>query len=613
MKRCPFCAEEIQDAAVKCRHCGERLPAEDTLDSAHTIPAGNLQAGVPRPDLPGRAPSPADTLDSARTVWADYVRPGKVLAGQYRIIGDGPLGRGGMGEVWKAEDSELNNTRVAIKVLPEAIARDPGAVENLRREALIGCQLTHANICRLFGLRSDGALKFIVMEYVEGKTLAEVLAARPDHRMAWEDLQPVARQVAAALDYAHAASYTDAAGRKVRGVLHRDLKPANIMVTADGAAKLMDFGIAREIHSTMTRLTGRRSLTPLYASPEQFRGEAMSAASDVYSFASVLYECLAGLPLVSPDGDVEYQVLRKPIEPLPGQAEAVNRGLALALSKDPAERPKSADWLVNILAGLITGPGDVISVARPKKTMAAPGQREEITLDLGGGVTMKCILVPAGKFMMGSAKSETDRHSDEGPQHEVTITKPFYMAATEVTQEQYQRIMGTNPSHFKGAKNPVECVSWDDAAEFCRRLSERTGKTVRLPTEAEWEYACRAGSTTRYCFGDADEGLGEYAWHSANSGTTTHPVGHKKSNAWGLYDMHGNVWEWCADWYGDYPKGAVTDPQGPASGAFRVLRGGSWDGSLDGCRSASRFDTAPGYRFYFYGFRVVVSVSAPGL
>jgi serine/threonine protein kinase len=373
MKRCPFCAEEIQDAAVKCKHCGERLPAEDTLDSAHTIPAGDFQAGVPRPALPGRAPSPADTLDSAKTVWADYVRPGKVLAGQYCIIGDGPLGRGGMGEVWLAEDAELG-TAVAIKVLPEALARDPAAVENLRREALIGCQLTHANICRLFGLRSDGALKFIVMEYVDGKTLADVLAARPDHRMAWEDLQPVARQVAAALDYAHAASYTDAAGRKVRGVLHRDLKPANIMVTADGAAKLMDFGIAREIHSTMTRLSGRRSLTPLYASPEQFRGEVMSAASDVYSFASVLYECLTGRPLVSPDGDVEYQVLRKPFEPLPGQAEAVNRGLALALSKDAAERPKSADGLVNILAGLMTASGHAISSARPIKATVASGQ-----------------------------------------------------------------------------------------------------------------------------------------------------------------------------------------------------------------------------------------------
>jgi len=158
----------------------------------------------------------------------------------------------------------------------------------------------------------------------------------------------------------------------------------------------------------------------------------------------------------------------------------------------------------------------------------------------------------------------------------------------------------------------VETVSWDDATEFCKKLSEKTRQAVRLPTEAEWEYACRAGSKTRFCFGDADEGLGDYAWYRANSGRTTHPVGQKKPNAWGLYDMHGNVWEWCADWYGDYPNGAVTDPQGPASGTYRVLRGGAWRGNSDFCRSANRGSGTPGGRSRIFGFRVVVSVSAPG-
>jgi formylglycine-generating enzyme required for sulfatase activity len=200
-----------------------------------------------------------------------------------------------------------------------------------------------------------------------------------------------------------------------------------------------------------------------------------------------------------------------------------------------------------------------------------------LTLDLGGGVTMKMVLIRPGKFMMGSPDSEQGRGGNEGPQHEVVISKPFYMGVTEVTQAQYEAVMGTNPSNFKGATNPVETVSWDDATEFCKKLSEKTRQAVRLPTEAEWEYACRAGTATAFSFGDSDSALGDYAWYTSNSGSTTHPVGQKKPNSWDLYDMHGNVEEWCADWWGPYPKGPVTDPSGPAtaSGA-RVLRGGSW-------------------------------------
>jgi formylglycine-generating enzyme required for sulfatase activity len=233
-------------------------------------------------------------------------------------------------------------------------------------------------------------------------------------------------------------------------------------------------------------------------------------------------------------------------------------------------------------------------------------------LDLGAGITIKLVLIPAGKSVMGSPDSEQGRRKDEGPQHEVVISRPFYMGVTEVTQTQYQAVMGNNPSEFKGPRNPVENVSWNYATEFCKKLSEKTRQAVRLPTEAEWEYACRAGSNTKFCFGDANEGLGDYAWYGDNTGRTTQPVGQKKPNAWGLYDMHGNVWEWCADWYGDYPKGVVTDPQGPASGTYRVLRGGCWFYDPFLCRSAYRDSDSPDYRYGHCGFRVVVSVSAPG-
>jgi formylglycine-generating enzyme required for sulfatase activity len=191
--------------------------------------------------------------------------------------------------------------------------------------------------------------------------------------------------------------------------------------------------------------------------------------------------------------------------------------------------------------------------------------------------------------------------------HQVTLTKPFELGVYEVTQEQYEKVMvGTTPSRIKGSQNPVENVSWNDAVEFCRKLSElpgekKAGYVYRLPTEAEWDYACRAGTTTAYSFGDSESELGDYAWHYKNSRDTTHPVGGKKPNPWGLYDMHGNVSEWCQDWHGSYPSGSVTDPTGAASGSSRVLRGGSFLNLSSGVRSANRYNNQPDTRHNTYG------------
>jgi formylglycine-generating enzyme required for sulfatase activity len=212
------------------------------------------------------------------------------------------------------------------------------------------------------------------------------------------------------------------------------------------------------------------------------------------------------------------------------------------------------------------------------------------------GMKFKPLL--GGTFTMGQ-----EEHAVE-----VTLTNAFELGVYEVTQKQYEAVMGTNPSQFKGPQNPVERVSWDDAVEFCRKLSalpaeKKAGYVYRLPTEAEWECACRAGTTTAYSFGDSDSELGDYAWYNENSVNTTHPVGGKKPNPWGLYDMHGNVFEWCQDWYGDYPSGAVTDPTGAASGSRRVLRGGSFNFHSSNVRSAYRFLSLPVSRSFPYGFR----------
>jgi formylglycine-generating enzyme required for sulfatase activity len=201
-------------------------------------------------------------------------------------------------------------------------------------------------------------------------------------------------------------------------------------------------------------------------------------------------------------------------------------------------------------------------------------------LDLGNNITLKLAKIPAGTFIMGSPETEKARSTDESPQHEVVISKSFYMGIYPVTQAQYQQIMGENSiASWKGPDYPVDGVRWDMAVMFCRKMSEKTGKIVRLPTEAEFEYAVRAGTSTRYFYGDDPEykQMSDYAWYYRNCKGTTQPIGQKKPNPWGLYDVYSNIWQWCADWYGDtYPNEKQTDPQGPANGEFHVLRSGCW-------------------------------------
>jgi formylglycine-generating enzyme required for sulfatase activity len=223
-------------------------------------------------------------------------------------------------------------------------------------------------------------------------------------------------------------------------------------------------------------------------------------------------------------------------------------------------------------------------------------------------IGMKLVLIPNGTFMVGSPIEEVLADDDE-EQHQVTISKDYYLGVTEVTQGQYEKVMGINPSYFEkrvirksdSSMYPVENVSWEEAVEFCKELSKlpeekKAGREYRLPTEAEWEYACRAGSKTAYNFGANAKALSDYAWFNENSARQTHPVGEKKANAWGLHDMHGNVYEWCSDFYDEYPKGAVSNPSGPSKGSLRVLRGGSWGLEAEFCRSSDRNYGFPSFR-----------------
>lgn len=271
---------------------------------------------------------------------------------------------------------------------------------------------------------------------------------------------------------------------------------------------------------------------------------------------------------------------------------------AQACLLNPADK---AEYDRRLLAAA-TEPGQAVVVRS-----AASGASTGLSV-VTDGIGMKLVLIPPGEFLMGSAAGDSAAYDNERPQHLVRIPKPFYLGISVVTQEQYEHVMGSNPSWFKGAKLPVECVSWEDAVAFCQRLSESEGQTYRLPTEAEWEYACRAGTTTRYAFGDDEAILDRNTWCSRNSGGSTQPVGQLRPNAWGLFDMLGNVFEWCADWYGaDYYANSPTeDPTGPDAGTSRVLRGGSWrHENPDFFRSVYRYINLPVLRFNDWGFRVV--------
>jgi formylglycine-generating enzyme required for sulfatase activity len=234
---------------------------------------------------------------------------------------------------------------------------------------------------------------------------------------------------------------------------------------------------------------------------------------------------------------------------------------------------------------------------------------EELIRTYTNSIGMKFVLISSGSFMMGADKNIEEAGDDEQPRHQVTISNFFYLGVYEVTQRQWQAVMGNNPSKFKGNDSPVEEVSWGDIQVFIRRLNKKEGHSrYRLPTEAEWEYAARAGSTSAYFFGDDESQLGDHAWYGANSGETTHPVGQKRPNAWGLYDMIGNVWEWVGDWYGEayYANSPSADPTGPLSGTKRINRGCGWAHDASSCRSAIRFDDWPDARREHDGFRLVL-------
>ncbi|MGA2497742.1 MAG: bifunctional serine/threonine-protein kinase/formylglycine-generating enzyme family protein [Tepidisphaeraceae bacterium] len=501
------------------------------------------------------------------------------------------LGAGAFGEVWRAHHEQSATKLAAIK-----IATEPSYIQNLRREGTMLPKLHHPAIVAAEVLDPFADPPYLLMEYVPGINLRTLMQHGP---LAPDITVALLGRVLQGIAYAHR-----------QGVIHRDLKPENILIRETGAVpgtdvevfktvgmvKITDFGLGRAASIGLASIQYSASLagndsrivgTPDYMAPEQRENpDAVDARADLYACGVMLFEMLTG---------------RRPI------------GMTLPSELNPATPRRLDDAFRRAWARVEQ------RFASAEEFMRAitdePLRKDRFTNSVG----MEFVRIAAGEFVMGSPADEPGRFDDE-KQHPVRISRPFYMQTTPVTQGQWKAVMQDNPSFFKARWRamalfrrlpddlPVERVSSDDAVRFCTRLAgvEDGRFRYRLPTEAEWEYACRAGSTGAYAgSGNVDE----MGWHSGNSRQMTHPVATKASNAWGLFDMHGNVWEWCSDVYADYPGRPVVDPQGPDDGASLVLRGGAWDSNPRLCRSALRNRYTEDLRDKNVGFRVVVDAA----
>lgn len=417
-------------------------------------------------------------------------------------------------------------------------------------------------------------------------------------------------------------------------IIHRDIKPENIMRRrSDGLLVLIDFGVSKQLSGTVMSRLGTRIGSDGYVPLEQMQGGEAYAASDLFSLGATAFHLLTGVHpcglwvehgyswtanwqqhLKSPiDQRLELilsKLLAKDIQQRYQSAEEVLRDFQRQSRQTPAPTPTPAPTLQRFDFEVVTVDvrGNISSRQRR--------QAQFFSENLGSGATLDMVAIPGGRFVMGSPHTEVGRSDDEGPQRTVNIS-PFFMGKYPVTQEQYQAVMGNNPSNFKGAKRPVENVNWNEAVEFCRKLSQKTGKTYRLPSEAEWEYACRAGTTTPFYFGDTIKPDlvnydGNNPYGAAPKGLyrkQTTDVGSFPPNPFGLYDMHGNVWELCSDRWHDNYNGAPTDGSSWETGTNnnRVLRGGSWGSNAVNCRCANRSYNSAVIRWMDRGFRVAVA------
>jgi formylglycine-generating enzyme required for sulfatase activity/tRNA A-37 threonylcarbamoyl transferase component Bud32 len=568
-----------------------------------------------------------------------YFTPGQLLKkGQYKIIDT--LGQGGFGITYLAQDHKRKK-QVAIKSLNvsflkqryrdkygntdsfgEFLAQEQ---DKFNTEAMVLATFDHPHIVKVYPeLFQENGLSCMVMEYVKGKNLEQYLYANGVFSES-AGLE-IIKGIGEALIYIHGRNY-----------LHRDIKPANILLREeDNKAILIDFGLAREVNfAELMSLTNAK--TPVFAPPEQFENRSnFTPALDIYALAATLYVIIAVheppfIPLPSPYLNAKIMLdMKMAIEPPQKYnsqiSQKVNDAILKGMELDYQNRPQSITEWFRFLGiqsqnnHLKTFTFEVVTTNEEGSIIKKRNHSANYFVeDLGNGVKLEMVEIPAGTFYMGSPENEVGRNDSEGPQHQVNVPN-FFIGKYPLTQAQYQAIIGNNPAHFKGNNRPVERVSWNNAVAFCQKLSQKTGKNYKLPSEAQWEYACRAGTTTPFYFGESItpdlvnyDGNGVYA--AAPKGQyrkQTTDVGTFPPNAFGLYDMHGNVWEWCEDdWQENYINAPVNGSALISRSDYKLLRGGSWNDFPGYCRSACRFNYSLDYHDYdLIGFRVVCSGAA---
>ena len=579
-----------------------------------------------------------------------YWKSGKQLQNGKYIIQD-LLGIGGFGTTYRALE-QASHQLVAIKTLNYRVQLKPNfdkLQENFLNEALCLAKCNHPHIVEVHRVFKESKLWCMVMEYIDGDDVG-IYCEEQGGVISENAAIHIIKQIGEALTFIHN-----------QGFLHRDVKPQNIILRRNTLeAVLIDFGLAREFDSGSVQ-THTTDSTLYFAPIEQYERRAKRGAfTDIYALAATLYVLLTGeMPIPAKIRQQGKVPLIPPKKYNCQISDRVNDAIIKGMKLEPEERPQFVyEWL-NLLSPLqqnfttnfpstlpstlpiITDlPPELItfdSTFTPElqtfifefltiqinsrclitETSKEEREAQQFIENIGKGITLEMVSIPSNTFLMGSLETEAKRWETESPQHSVTIP-PFFVSKYPITQAQWEAVMGKNMANFKGENRPVEMVSWYNAIEFCSHLSKNTGKTYRLLSEAEWEYACRGGTNTLFHFGDRlTTELANYNGEDAYAcplqqvyREQTTDVGSFPPNAFGLHDFHGNVWEWCADPWHDNYQGAPSDgsvwEKGGNSG-YRVLRGGAWLNYSRGCRSANRNWKTLGGRYKSVGFRVAVS------